>query len=169
MIRPPPRSTRTDTLFPYTTLCRSAARVKNANIRQRRDGQLPGLAMAGQRQRMTLDHRAVLAVVHPGPRGLMPRNAHDVAGAAAVERTDQATWSEINCREALWTIPKERMKRRNPHLVFLSRQAPNIDQAPATRRPVTIAAGSRPLRRSDERRVGKECVSTCRSPGSPSP
>src|SRR3546814_5747690 len=24
MIRPPPRSTRTDTLFPYTTLCRSA-------------------------------------------------------------------------------------------------------------------------------------------------
>src|SRR3546814_10915205 len=45
--------------------------------------------MAGQRQRMTLDHRAVLAVVHPGPRGLMPRNAHDVAGAAAVERTDQ--------------------------------------------------------------------------------
>src|SRR3546814_11851050 len=88
MIRPPPRSTRTDTLFPYTTLCRSAARVKNANIRQRRDGQLPGLAMAGQRQRMTLDHRAVLAVVHPGPRGIMPRNAHDVAGAAAVERTD---------------------------------------------------------------------------------
>src|SRR3546814_11808804 len=25
MIRRPPRSTRTDTLFPYTTLCRSAA------------------------------------------------------------------------------------------------------------------------------------------------
>src|SRR3546814_1734113 len=24
MLRPPPRSTRTDTLFPYTTLCRSA-------------------------------------------------------------------------------------------------------------------------------------------------
>lgn len=34
-----------------------------------------------------------------------------------------ATWSEINFSEALWTIPKERMKRRNPHLVFLSRQA----------------------------------------------
>src|SRR3546814_1753985 len=26
MIRPPPRSTRTDTLFPYTTLCRSLER-----------------------------------------------------------------------------------------------------------------------------------------------
>lgn len=33
-----------------------------------------------------------------------------------------ATLSEINFSEALWTIPKERMKRRNPHLVFLSKQ-----------------------------------------------
>lgn len=37
-----------------------------------------------------------------------------------------ATLSEINFTEALWTIPKERMKRRNPHLVFLSRQALDI-------------------------------------------
>lgn len=37
-----------------------------------------------------------------------------------------ATWSEINFSEALWTIPKERMKRRNPHLVFLSRQVLDI-------------------------------------------
>ena len=37
-----------------------------------------------------------------------------------------ATWSEINFSEALWTVPKERMKRRNPHLVFLSQQALDI-------------------------------------------
>lgn len=37
-----------------------------------------------------------------------------------------ATWSEINFSEALWTIPKERMKRRNPHLVFLPQQAMDI-------------------------------------------
>ena len=37
-----------------------------------------------------------------------------------------AKWSEINFTEALWTTPKERMKRRNPHLVFLSRQALDI-------------------------------------------
>jgi len=37
-----------------------------------------------------------------------------------------ARWSEINFSEALWTIPKERMKRRNPHLVFLSRQAMDL-------------------------------------------
>ena len=37
-----------------------------------------------------------------------------------------AMWSEINFSEALWTIPKERMKRRNPHLVFLSQQVMDI-------------------------------------------
>lgn len=37
-----------------------------------------------------------------------------------------AIWSEIKFTEALWTIPKERMKRCNPHLVFLSRQALDI-------------------------------------------
>lgn len=34
-----------------------------------------------------------------------------------------AKWSEINFTEGVWTIPKERMKRRNPHNVYLSRQA----------------------------------------------
>src|SRR3546814_16515783 len=32
MIRRPPRSTRTDTLFPYTTLFRSAAKVEHRQI-----------------------------------------------------------------------------------------------------------------------------------------
>src|SRR3546814_5694873 len=32
MIRRPPRSTRTDTLFPYTTLCRSSERVCPGSI-----------------------------------------------------------------------------------------------------------------------------------------
>lgn len=34
-----------------------------------------------------------------------------------------ATWSEVNFTDAMWTIPKERMKRRLPHVVYLSRQA----------------------------------------------
>ena len=38
----------------------------------------------------------------------------------------QAKWSEINFSEALWSIPKERMKRRKPHLVFLSSQAVDL-------------------------------------------
>ncbi|PRC93062.1 tyrosine-type recombinase/integrase [Solimicrobium silvestre] len=37
-----------------------------------------------------------------------------------------ATWSEINFTDAVWTVPKERMKRRNPHHVYLSQQALDI-------------------------------------------
>lgn len=37
-----------------------------------------------------------------------------------------ATWGEVNFSEAVWTIPKERMKRRNPHNVYLSQQVLDI-------------------------------------------
>lgn len=38
----------------------------------------------------------------------------------------QATWSEIDFVNALWTIPKERMKGRRAHNVYLSQQALDI-------------------------------------------
>lgn len=38
----------------------------------------------------------------------------------------QGVWSEINVTEAVWTIPGPRMKRRNPHNVYLLRQALDI-------------------------------------------
>jgi integrase len=34
-----------------------------------------------------------------------------------------ATWEEVDLEEGLWTIPAERMKRREPHVVPLSKQA----------------------------------------------
>lgn len=37
-----------------------------------------------------------------------------------------AKWPEINFTDAIWTIPKERMKLRRPHLVFLSNQVLDI-------------------------------------------
>src|SRR3546814_3898018 len=48
MIRRPPRSTRTDTLFPYTTLFRSPARLEGANhvvflVGRRRRGEPEGI------------------------------------------------------------------------------------------------------------------------------
>src|SRR3546814_1244476 len=48
MIRRPPRSTRTDTLFPYTTLFRSPAVVAM--------GQLQHALQAGHAYRATADH-----------------------------------------------------------------------------------------------------------------
>lgn len=37
-----------------------------------------------------------------------------------------ATWDEVNFEAGIWTIPKERMKGRRPHNVYLSRQAIEI-------------------------------------------
>ena len=50
----------------------------------------------------------------------------------------EATWEEINFTDAVWTIPAERMKRRNPHNVYLSRQVLDIFVALKT-----CAGGSR--------------------------
>lgn len=37
-----------------------------------------------------------------------------------------ATWDEVNFQAGIWSIPKERMKGRRPHNVYLSRQAISI-------------------------------------------
>ena len=38
----------------------------------------------------------------------------------------EATWDEVNFETSVWTIPKERMKARRPHNVYLSQQALDI-------------------------------------------
>ena len=38
----------------------------------------------------------------------------------------EATWNEVDFANATWTIPKQRMKGRRPHVVYLSRQALGI-------------------------------------------
>ncbi|MDX8468498.1 tyrosine-type recombinase/integrase [Mesorhizobium sp. VK25A] len=37
-----------------------------------------------------------------------------------------ATWDEVDFENAVWNIPKERMKRKKPHNVYLSRQSLDI-------------------------------------------
>lgn len=49
-----------------------------------------------------------------------------------------ATWDEIDFENAVWSIPKERMKRKKPHNVYLSRQC--LDMMIALK---TCAASSR--------------------------
>src|SRR3546814_12095745 len=107
MIRRPPRSTRTDTLFPYTTLFRS-----------RVDQQ--GRGSAGRSSAMTspgtrVSHEAAVLIVEDGP--LVRAFAADILMDAG-------------------------------YRVFEACEAADA---------LTI------LERSEERRVGKECVSTGRS------
>src|SRR3546814_14780928 len=112
MIRRPPRSTRTDTLFPYTTLFRSQTSAGGVP-RQRRE----------QEQRddvRDLDHR-----VHGRTRGILVGIADGVA--------------------------------RHRGLVGFAALAAVVAV-------LDIFLG---IVSSEERRVGKACVSTCRSRWSP--
>src|SRR3546814_15833287 len=119
MIRRPPRSTRTDTLFPYTTLFRAGD-----GIVLRVDGLVFERAAAG----------AVAGFYEPVGRAspliegaAPPRFLPPLAGLVAGLATEG-----------------ERLGKSNDMAAYAE-------------------AGAR----SEERRVGKECVSTCRSRWSP--
>src|SRR3546814_10578334 len=58
MIRRPPRSTRTDTLFPYTTLFRSL-RAHRANARDRRSDEDDARGLARRAERFVLGQKSV--------------------------------------------------------------------------------------------------------------
>src|SRR3546814_19165548 len=123
MIRRPPRSTRTDTLFPYTTLFRSH--------RPHARGSRPAV----QRDART----------HPPDRG---------------EGAPQAEASVAQPQDAQLPRP---VRASSPHFT---------GGGPETGRPLFVyclALGREAAvsSRSEERRVGKECVSTCRSRWSP--
>src|SRR3546814_19502725 len=116
MVRRPPRSTRTDTLFPYTTLFRSACGEKEFLVSGRAHG---------SRQPC---HRRLSQ--YRGSRGY-PQRA-----------TRSRPRLDVLLDSYYW---------KTPYQSFLS-----FGSVGGTRPASTFA-------RSEERRVGKACVSTCRS------
>src|SRR3546814_15020451 len=124
MIRRPPRSTRTDTLFPYTTLFRS--------------GQIfPGKAVPLQAAEFLENLRPVMGIGCDFPVAVaLKLDAPGVCSGWLIELGH--LW--IQC--------------------ILRRTKRCAVERDTTDKP-------RVTNRSEERRVGKECVSTCRSRWSP--
>src|SRR3546814_2048220 len=91
MITPPPRSTRTDTLFPYTTLFRSEQRVEQADLRNRR------LADADGADRLALDQLDLEA--GKGAHDARDRGGRHPARGAAADDDDAADRSEEHTSE----------------------------------------------------------------------
>src|SRR3546814_17582908 len=132
MIRRPPRSTRTDTLFPYTTLFRS----KIAVLRNSRGGDDPDILSAA---RTCLDAGAHGITVHPRPDARHTRE-DDEHELAEVKREDG---EEVNVER------KPLAPQQTGYAAFL---------ALCTREraaEATLAPEGRP----GERRVGEESVS----------
>src|SRR3546814_19417884 len=118
MLRRPPRSTRTDTLFPYTTLFRST-----------------GGGQPGDSGRLLLASGEIVAITNTikgdGPDGII----HVPGGDSAALKVGIAGKLEIDWER------RHRLMRMHTCLHLLSALVP----------------------RSEERRVGKECVSRCSS------
>src|SRR3546814_6173767 len=144
MIRLPPRSTRTDTLLPYTTLFRSALNCT------------------------TVDS-GVYYATDASAWGRWRQDPHDRESRSHV--SGQSTVDEACARDD----PRGYCRKRSAQ--NRSRIYPCPERGFRSLRPLRTAfffcsllrAGARrgPDHRSEERRVGKECVSTCRSRWSP--
>src|SRR3546814_3218486 len=109
MIRRPPRSTRTDTLFPYPTLCRSADQV---GVLRRRPGRDPDQA-GGVRRHVAVcelpEHlHGPAAAVRPAQQLKLPRLTpekrktrprRETAGAFFFARTTESAASPVTKRQ----------------------------------------------------------------------
>src|SRR3546814_16092151 len=126
MIRRPPRSTRTDTLFPYTTLFRSPLLPP-----------LTGVSAADQRLPFTSERERSIARLWS--RSALPWSA---------------PWSAIAFHSALvWQTRRD----------MIDPVAPSRLQTIFSQSGLSADDLSGPMaKRSEERRVGQECVCTCR-------
>src|SRR3546814_20468217 len=90
MIRRPPRSTRTDTLFPYTTLFRSDAVYVEGNVSRsvthHRERLLDHLGDAEGRHLLSVDHR------HAAVEGELPRSEEHTSELQSLMRISYAVF-----------------------------------------------------------------------------
>src|SRR3546814_9389180 len=104
MIRRPPRSTRTDTLFPYTTLFRSAHAARIARARRiERDR----TRSAGQRAARRVRQRHADRARRGGDGGRALRRAHDRTRIRSEEHTSELQ-SLMRISYAVFCLKKKR-------------------------------------------------------------
>src|SRR3546814_20567376 len=147
MIRRPPRSTRTDTLFPYTTLFRSKSFTLTFNFDTPEfDGVANGVTFGVN---YVITQYGVLDWANDGEFDFAFGNG----GLLSLQLTD----ADFN--QGLFGVNEGKKYGDKVYGKFTLESVSAVPE-PATW--LTMIAG-----RSEERRVGKECVSTCRSGWSP--
>src|SRR3546814_3414684 len=126
MIRRPPRSTRTDTLLPYTTLFRSAGLGLAAGHGLQRAGEDDGLAgnrRVGRRRRFhRLDGELLLEVVEDFQVVFLAEEEHEVVGDAHADTLDVA---EL-CRSEEHTSELQSLMRSSYAVFCLKKKKINV-------------------------------------------
>src|SRR3546814_6137749 len=210
MIRRPPRSTRTDTLFPYTTLFRSddpaGLDPQNFPFAASRDFTLRGVpvkgflisyvGMQGWELHFPLSYGLALWDMFRDV-GITPIGIETYANSRRLEKSlrlqNADLLTEYNLVEAGLARPKvkaaefhgkaayleQRERAHQPAMLCTLTVTDNIDKDGVARLPMgncpivdprsgevlIDSLGRRSYTRSEERRVGKACVSTGRSRG----
>src|SRR3546814_15606735 len=145
MIRRPPRSTRTDTLLPYTTLFRSLVPA----LREHNPGDyLPRMTDAASRM-LARDYDGVLKLVADGPTTGIHAAFNPLLAAFAYAGKGDADNAMANL---------QKLERH-----------PLLSGVVAPLKPLMLDMLNQVEPRSEERRVGKECVSTLRPRWSTAP
>src|SRR3546814_6847619 len=152
MIRRPPRSTRTDTLFPYTTLFRSAGRRA---YRERRGSWPRRESGADRRLRRRLDHRAATPRSLGGrPDRRLPPGHPAPGGAGQPERPPRRLGPALRLRRPLrgaarLSAPPTGSGRLRHRPLDAGRAGPLAAAQP--RRPPPPQRKARPTERADDR------------------
>src|SRR3546814_17233439 len=134
MIRRPPRSTRTDTLFPYTTLFRSSL--------------------------ASIFFGSVAAINQKSIKRLLAYSSINNIGFALV---GLAAGTPEGVSSVLVYMTVYIVMTLGSFMVVIRMR----DEEGRQIETIASLSGMSKTRRSEERRVGKECVSTCRSRWSP--
>src|SRR3546814_17599863 len=140
MIRRPPRSTLTDTLFPYTTLFRSIALIPILA-----PSLLPAISLVYLFGNQGVLKALLLGESIYGPIGIVIASVFFTFPHALMILVTALSLSDARLYEAAVSL------RASPLKTFLTVPLPGAK------------SGIISATRSEERRVGKECVSTCRS------
>src|SRR3546814_18501376 len=114
MCRRPPRSTRTDTLFPYTTLFRSSVRLSDGRIWPRgHDRTRTGAAAAARRRegRPDTGGGADRGAVVPDLARAAPRSGPDRRGCGRSDRAYGRGVARGESRNALKSVRFERISK----------------------------------------------------------
>src|SRR3546814_257090 len=171
MIRRPPRSTRTDTLFPYTTLFRSDGQwVINGAKQFVSNGKRAKLAIVFAVTDPELGKKGISAFLVPtdAPGFIVDRTEHKMgirASDTCAVTLNNCCIPEANLLGARGKGLAIALSNLEGGRIGIAAQALGIARAAFE----AALAYSRDRVRSEERRVGKECVSTCRSRWSPYP
>src|SRR3546814_20361418 len=141
MFRRPPRSTRTDTRFPYTALFRSyPSTLMEADELLEIRGSRPCGKAVSRGQAGAVLGLTVLVLIVAFVAGVLTITTY-------VNVVEMRAWQKKQ-------EDKKELELTRPINLYWAKQ---VRHAPRTR----------PRHRSEERRVGNECVSTCRSRWAP--